>query len=186
MDLVLFGIQGSGKGTQAKKLAENFGYTIFEMGAELRCMSQSDTETGRCVKACIDAGQLVPPNIIMDVVSHALLKINGKVLFDGIPRDMHQMREFDTVMTRFQRSFRCVQLTLDDATAFVRIQGRAKEQGRADDMNPDAVQKRIAIFKANTVPVVEEYRKEGKMIDVDASPAIDQVFENLKKVLSAS
>ncbi len=72
MDLVLFGIQGSGKGTQAKKLAAEYGYNIFEAGAELRKIASSDSPLGRRVKGYIDQGHLVPHTIIMEVVAAAI------------------------------------------------------------------------------------------------------------------
>src|ERR1035437_7262649 len=100
MDLIFFGIQGSGKGTQAKKLASAFGYDIFEAGGELRAIAATVTELGRTVKAHIDAGHLVPHAIVMQVVRVAILRRprEQKMLFDGIPRDLEQMRDFDAIM----------------------------------------------------------------------------------------
>ena len=75
MDLVFFGIQGSGKGTQAKTLAEEFGYYIFEAGGELRKIKASGTELGELVKKYIDNGELVPFEIIMEVVNEAVAAV---------------------------------------------------------------------------------------------------------------
>src|SRR6185295_10510811 len=99
MDLVFFGIQGSGKGTQAKKLAAEFGYDIFEAGGELRKIAASGSELGKTVKNYIDEGHLVPHEIIMEVVKEAIGKRpkDQKILFDGIPRDDNQMRDFDAI-----------------------------------------------------------------------------------------
>ncbi|HVW66584.1 MAG TPA: nucleoside monophosphate kinase [Candidatus Peribacteraceae bacterium] len=187
MDLVLFGIQGSGKGTQAKKLAEEFNYSIFETGAELRKIAASGTELGNIIKSYIDAGNLAPLDIVMEVVKQAILAkpADQKLLFDGIPRDLEQMKSFNTIMREVGRDFRCVQLTLDDDTAFKRIQGRALQEGRADDANEEAIRRRMNIFKERTLPVIESYRTDGNMTDIDGGRSIDEVYEDLKSVVAA-
>src|SRR6185295_16910480 len=110
MDLVLFGIQGSGKGTQAKKLAADFGYDIFEAGGELRKIAASGSELGKTVKSYIDQGHLVPHEIIMQVVDEAIRARpkTQKILFDGIPRDEAQMKDFDAIMKKAGRDVRCI------------------------------------------------------------------------------
>lgn len=186
MDLVLFGIQGSGKGTQAKKLAQDFGYSIFETGAELRKIAASGTELGNTIKSYIDQGHLAPLTIVMQVVKEAILARpkTQKILFDGIPRDLDQREEFNAIMLELGRDFRCVQLTLDDDTAFRRIKGRALAEGRADDADDDAIRRRMQIFKERTTPVIEAYRKEGNMIDVDGGRSVEEVYEELRKAIS--
>lgn len=187
MDLVLFGIQGSGKGTQAKKLAEEFGYSIFETGAELRKIAASGTDLGNTIKSYIDVGQLAPIDIVMEVVKQAILARpkNQKLLFDGIPRDLDQMKGFDAIMHEVGRDFRCVQLTLDDDTAFRRIQSRAMLEGRADDADESAIRRRMNIFKERTLPVIEAYRTQGNMTDIDGGRTIDEVYEDLRKTAGA-
>lgn len=186
MDLVLFGIQGSGKGTQAKKLAEEFGYSIFETGAELRKIAASGTELGNVIKSYIDAGHLAPLDIVMEVVKQAILERpkNQPILFDGIPRDLEQRKSFDTIMREVGRTFRCIQLTLDDKTAFDRIHGRALQEGRTDDANEEAIRRRMNIFKERTLPVIEAYRAEGNMTDIGGSRSIDEVYADLQRVVS--
>src|SRR3989338_3026273 len=105
MDLVLFGIQGSGKGTQAKLLASEFGYEIFEMGGELRSLVASGSELGKTVASYIDQGNLVPHEIIMQVLREGIAKRDGgrTILFDGVPRDLDQMRDFDASMHELKR-----------------------------------------------------------------------------------
>src|SRR3989344_7475426 len=107
MDLVLFGIQGSGKGTQAKKFAAEFGYDIFEAGGELRKIAASGSELGETVKSYIDIGKLVPFEIIMEVLEQAVSSRdrNQKILFDGIPRDENQKKSFDEIMENLGRDF---------------------------------------------------------------------------------
>lgn len=187
MDLVLFGIQGSGKGTQAKKLAAEFDYDIFEAGGELRKIAASGSPLGEEVKSYIDHGKLVPFAIIMKVVAEAIaLRPNHqKILFDGIPRDLDQMREFDGIMGNQGRTFRGIQFLVDEEKAFTRILGRAKVEGRVDDSDEGKIRTRMRTFKEKTVPVIEHYRRAGGMTDIDGEGNVDEVYERLKMVVGA-
>lgn len=184
MDLVLFGIQGSGKGTQARKLAEEFGYSIFETGAELRTIAATNTQLGQTIKSFIDRGHLAPLAMVMQVVKEAILARpkDQKILFDGIPRDLQQMSEFNAIMREAGRDFRCIQLTLNDDSAFERIRGRAQAEGRADDANEEFVRRRMGIFKEQTLPVIDQYRRNGKMTDIDGNRSIDDVYADLRLI----
>lgn len=185
MDIVLFGIQGSGKGTQAKKLAQEFGYEIFEMGGELRKMSTSGTELGKTVAAYIDKGHHAPLEIVMQVAKDAILSrpASQRILFDGLPRNADQMMGFDTIMAEAGRPFRCVQLVIPRDLAVERIMQRAKEQNRADDADEEAVKRRLDIFLEKTVPVIQHYASRRNMTDIDSSASIDEVYEKLKEVV---
>ncbi len=185
MDLVLFGIQGSGKGTQAVRLAAEFNFDIFEAGGELRKIAASGSELGQTVKSYIDAGNLVPHEIIMQVVKEAILARPKEqtILFDGIPRDADQKRDFDTVMQEVGRAFQCVEILLDPQTAKQRILGRAKAQGRADDADMTIIERRMQTFEQKTQPVIEQYRQAGLMIDIDGNQSPDLVYAELKNQL---
>lgn len=184
MDIVLFGIQGSGKGTQAKKLASEFGYDMFEAGGELRAIAASGSELGNTVKSYIDQGHLVPHEIIMRVVKESVCdKGSATVIFDGVPRDLDQMRDFNIIMQECGRAFRCVELKVNEAAVMERLQKRAKEQGRADDAQEDAVRRRIALFHEKTEPVIAAYRAAGNVTDVDGDGSIEEVYARLKGVL---
>jgi adenylate kinase len=183
MDIVLFGIQGSGKGTQAKRLAAEFGYDIFEAGGELRKIAASDT--GKTVKSYIDQGHLVPHEIIMQVVKEAILKRpkTQKILFDGIPRDDAQMQGFDTIMKDVDRDFVCVHILLTPEEGMQRILGRAKAEGRKDDSDTAIIQRRMNTFTEKTMPVIAKYKKEGKVNEIDGMKSVDEVYEGMKKAI---
>lgn len=185
MDLVLFGVQGSGKGTQAKRLAAEFQYDIFEAGGELRKIAASGSELGQTVKSFIDKGNLVPFEIIMQVVKEAIMARpkNQKILFDGIPRDENQMASFDQIMKDAGRDFRCIHILLSPEEGMKRILGRAKAEGRADDADTAIVQKRMNTFTEKTMPVIQKYKKEGKIIEVDGMKNVDEVYGEMKKVV---
>lgn len=187
MDIVLFGIQGSGKGTQARKLCSEFGYALFEAGGALRAIAATDTPLGKTVKEHIDAGHHVSQDIIMEVVAAFIAELpEGKaVVFDGIPRNMGQKDAFDALMANDEREFRCVELIVDEEAAVRRILGRAKIEGRIDDANEDAIRRRIALFHEKTQPVIDAYRAEGVLADVDGEGTMDEVYGRLKAAISA-
>lgn len=182
MDLIFFGIQGSGKGTQAKKLAVEFGYDIFEAGGELRKIVASGSELGKTVQRYIDQGHLVPHEIIMQVVAEAIAARpkTTKILFDGIPRDEAQKKDFDEVMKKADREFRCIHFLLDATEAKNRILGRAKEEGRADDADLSIIERRMNTFSEKTLPVIEEYKKAGLVTEIDANRGVEEVYSELK------
>lgn len=186
MDLVFFGIQGSGKGTQAKKLAAEFGYDIFEAGGELRKIAASGSELGATVKSYIDQGHLVPHEIIMQVVKEAIAsRPKGvQILFDGIPRDVDQMRDFDVIMQDAGRDFRCIHFLLDPEEAKNRILGRAKAEGRADDADTEIIQRRMKTFTDKTLPVIRRYETAGKVSEIDAKSSVDAIYSTLKALVA--
>lgn len=177
MDLVLFGIQGSGKGTQAKLLADRFGFEIFEMGGQLRSMAASGSELGKVIASHIDQGHLVPHQIIMQVLREVLTSKDKTkpILFDGVPRDEHQMQDFDAIMADLGRSFRCVHLVVPEEVVLERLRKRAEEQGRADDAKPEFIARRIGWFKEKNIPVIDQYAAQGLVAEVDGLGTVDEV-----------
>ncbi len=187
MDLVLFGIQGSGKGTQAKKLAAEFDFDMFETGGELRAIAASDTDLGRTVKSFIDKGHLAPLEIVMQVVKEAILARpkDTRILFDGIPRNHEQMESFNEIMSDVGRQFRCIELTVDAEQALKRIQLRAAEQGREDDANEETIRRRMQLFIEKTKPVIDAYKAQDIMTEVDGEGSVDEVYERMKAAVQA-
>lgn len=181
MDLLLFGIQGGGKGTQARKIVERFGYQYFEAGAELRKIVASGTDLGRKVSSFIDAGNLVPNDVMMEVVEHAVMQIplEQHILFDGVPRFEEQKIAFDAMMVRAGRQFRGIELTVNDDLAIQRILQRGREQGRRDDQDQEKIKKRMGWTHEKTQPVIEEYRAQGIVETVDGEADVDVVFDRV-------
>jgi adenylate kinase len=188
MDIVLFGIQGSGKGTQAKKLAAEYGFFIFETGAELRKIAASGTPLGQVVSSHIDHGHLAPHEIVMQVVDEAVKKIpaSQRILFDGIPRSIEQQKDFDEVMKNAGREFRCIELIVDEEAALQRILGRAKEEGRADDSNEEFIRRRMNTFKEKTRPVIDVYAANGMLTTVDGEGTVDEVYGRMKAAVGGN
>ncbi len=180
-DIILFGVQGSGKGTQAQIIAEVLGYVIFEAGAELRKIRASDSDLGRQVKSIIDAGNLVPNEIVIEIVAEFLRGVSAdeKVIFDGLPRSMVQKESLDALLSEAKRETICLFLELPRDIAIARM----KERGRADDTD-EVIKTRIDNYQEQTIPVIDKYDEEGKLLRVDGNQPIEKVTKDILTVLS--
>lgn len=179
MNLIFFGIQGSGKGTQAKLLAEKFNYVIFETGGELRKLASQDSNLGKKVKSIIDAGHLVSSDLVMEIVENFLVQNKDKkIIFDGIPRNQDQQTMFLELLNRHSIPYLAVHFKLEKEEALNRLYKRAEIEGRADD-NEESIQRRINIFYTETLPIIEQYQELNHLMEIDASPTIEEIFEEL-------
>ncbi len=184
-DLILVGIQGSGKGTQAKILAQNKGYQIFETGGALRAIGKEDSDLGRQVKEITTRGDLVPNEIVMEIVRDF---VNNKaekskpIIFDGIPRSEEQRQSLEVLLEDLGRDFEVLHVVLSEDEAFSRVMKRAEIEGRADD-NPEAIRKRIQNFYKFTQPLLEPWNKMGKVTDIDGDQPIEKVTAEIAEKL---
>ena len=179
MNLIFFGIQGSGKGTQAKLLAENHGFEIFETGGELRKLAKEDSALGLKVKSIIESGNLVPTEVVMEIVENFLNNAQSeRIIFDGIPRNLEQSEMLRSLLKNHNIEYTAVHFTLSEEEALKRLMKRAEIEGRADD-NEESIKTRIGIFYEKTVPVIESVSENGNFIEIDASQTIDKVNDSL-------
>jgi len=199
MDLVLFGMQGSGKGTQAEQLVKSCDFEMFETGAELRRLASEDSELGKKVKTIIEAGHLVPTEVVMEIIANFISRLpaNKNVLFDGIPRSKDQKKQFDELMQKEGREFMGLLIEITEKEALDRLTTRRlctnckqtypafydKETcekcggeliTRKDD-TPDAIRVRLDTFLEKTVPVIEKYKASGNMLIVNGIQSIEAV-----------
>lgn len=179
-DILLFGIQGSGKGTQAKILAEHSGMVIFETGAELRKIREEESELGKIVREIIDRGDLVPNEIVMDIVQHFLERVpqDARIIFDGIPRSMPQKETFDSLLAEKGRQATCLFLDVPRNEVVVRMH----ERGREDDTE-EAIAKRIENYEKETVPVLLAYESEGDFLRINGSQSLEKVAEDIANMI---
>ncbi len=180
MDILLFGIQGSGKGTQAQLLSEKFGFSIFETGAELRKIRSEDSGLGSAIREIIDRGDLVPNAIVMDIVAHFLEGISAEtpILFDGIPRSLKQKESLDALLSSRDRTVHGIFLSVPRDEAIVRM----LERGREDDTRM-VIERRLQNYEMETLPVIESYEAEGKLTRVEGINAVDRVFADCSLVI---
>lgn len=211
MDYVLFGIQGSGKGTQGKILAEKIKAVYFETGGELRRLSSEDSPLGKKVKAIIDAGRLVPNEVVMEIVENFVAKDESSgapIIFDGIPRNKEQSRTFEDLLGKLQRDYKGIYFELSREEAERRLISRricakcktvfpASYKGgkcekcvgelvtRFDD-NISSIRTRLDIFYAETLPVINGWLASGKMLSIDASGTIEEITTDLMSKIEGS
>jgi adenylate kinase len=174
--VLLLGPPGSGKGTQGQALARRLGIGHLSSGELLRREAAAGTELGRQVAAYLDRGELVPDDLVIAVMRHALRstdRSNGYVL-DGFPRNVAQAEQADALEATGGVADEVVYLALPDDVARQRLAGRAAE-GRSDDADPDVIDRRLRVFHAETEPLLDLYRDRGILWVVDADEPAEAV-----------
>jgi len=179
--IVLVGPQGSGKGTQASRIAEHYGIAAISTGDVFRQNVTDDSELGRQVKAIIEAGDLVSDALTFEVVRDRLGEPDaaGGFLLDGFPRNLDQLGMLDTFLAQRNEPLTAViELGVSRAVSIDRLTRRAFEQGRSDDTE-EVISNRLAIFERETAPILEVYRDHGLVDSVDGVGSLDEVTERI-------
>jgi len=170
MKLILIGIQGSGKSTQGNILSERLGVPYLSSGHIFREMAKEKTPWGRYVKETLNGGYLIPDEKAIPIIEEYLAKpeyIHGYIL-DGFPRTPKQAEDFTNGVDKV------VYLKVSDKEALWRLSGRV-EEGIREDNTLHAIRKRIQLFHDVTEPVLEYYRKQGRLLEVDGEKTIEEV-----------
>jgi adenylate kinase len=207
--LVLLGRQGAGKGTQSIRLADHFGVIHVSTGDMFRTQAAQGTAFGLEAKRYMDAGDLVPDEIVVGVIEECMVPggpLGGGFVLDGFPRTLHQARELDRVIAGFPLDL-VIDLDVPREIVFDRIAGRRVCENcqrvyhvnlppthdwvcdtcggpvrQRDDDTEEAVERRLELYELETVPIVEYYRARGLLTVVDGVGEGDEVFERLVKV----
>lgn len=181
-NIVLFGPPGSGKGTQAAKLVEKYGFVHLSTGDIFRANIKGQTELGTLAKSYMDKGQLVPDEVTINMLKSEADKFSNPngFIFDGFPRTIFQAESLDEYLkSRNTAIDLMLSLEVEEEELKKRLLLRGKDSGRADDQNPDIIQNRIEVYHKDTAPAKDFYTKQNKFKPINGIGAIDDIFASL-------
>lgn len=179
--LLIVGPPGAGKGTQAARIAERFGIPTISTGDIFRANIANETELGKRVKQIVDAGDYVPDSLTNELVTDRLSAADATTgfLLDGYPRTPDQVRYLAELLDSHGHKLDAVlRLVADQEEIVRRLQKRAIEQGRADD-SEEAIRHRQEVYQRETAPVLEMFREQGLLIEVDGLGSVDEVSDRI-------
>lgn len=206
MNIVFIGMPGSGKGTQAQKLAQKLNIPFVSTGDLFRLQIEKQTEIGETVKDLIAQGNLVSDDTTFELLKQGLkdFDISRGVILDGFPRNLNQAQMLETHM----KIDKVVNINLSESEVLIRIGGRrtcscgatyhikfnpsklenicdvcGKELVIREDAKESAIKIRIEIYKKNVDPLLDFYREKGIVLDIDGDPAIDDVTQEINNKL---
>jgi adenylate kinase len=189
VNILVLGPQGSGKGTQAKKVSQTYGVPHIATGDMIREMKERDTPLGEQLREIYNRGDLVNDELMIELIRDRLSRgdtVPGFIL-DGFPRTMVQAEALDALLRDLDRELDIVfEFQVPDREQLLeRMLKRAAEENRADD-TPDAIQRRLELYDRETAPLVEYYRStRGNVVGIHADRTIDEVFAEIEDSLSA-
>jgi adenylate kinase len=214
MNIILLGPPGSGKGTQAKRIEQTHGIVQLSTGDMLRATTASDSEFGRRVKAIMDSGQLVPDDIIVEMIDRRIAERDCRkgFILDGFPRNVPQAEALDAMLAAHGLKLdHVILLDVDEAVLVDRLSGRfscnhcgasyherynrPRRDGVCDvcgstefvcraDDRPEAVKARFEVYRRQTAPILPYYASRGILRRIDGMADIDAVTREIEKVLA--
>jgi adenylate kinase len=180
--ILILGPQGSGKGTQAKRIAAAYDAPHIATGDILREAVSNGSELGRQVRPILDRGDLVPDNLMVGLIRERLAEEDAFVL-DGFPRTVAQAEALDAMLEEIGKPLDAViLLRVSDEVATERLDARARQEGRADD-SPEAIRNRLRLYHELTEQVVDRYQLAGIEVIVDGEQSMDDVFADIQDAL---
>ncbi|WP_018949822.1 adenylate kinase [Thioalkalivibrio sp. ALMg11] len=213
MRIVLMGAPGSGKGTQAKKMVATFGIPQISTGDLLRAAVAAETELGKQAKSAMDAGQLVPDDLVLGLIRDRLQEPDAQkgFILDGFPRNVAQAEALDTMLSDIESPLdRAIQIDVPFEELKQRLTGRVscgdcgavfnthtfppQKEGvcdlcggellhRADD-NEETVVNRLKVYEEQTQPLIEYYDGHGLLKHINGTRDIELIFDEIRQLLS--
>lgn len=186
MNIVLMGGPGSGKGTQSEKLIEKYGLHHISTGDVLRGHIKNETELGKIAKSYIDEGQLIPDELMIEILDDVLereAKDKPGVIFDGFPRTIPQAEALSSLLEKRGKELHAViGLEVPEEVLVERMLNRGKQTGRADD-NEDTIKKRLKVYHDQTEPLKEHYGKKNKYRAIKGTGSIEEIFASISNAI---
>jgi adenylate kinase len=186
MHIVLVGPPAAGKGTQAGRIVERFGCVHVATGDILRSNADRGTQLGRTASEYMDRGDLVPDEVMIDMVLERLGEgdLGEGFVLDGFPRTVPQAEALDRRLAELGRPLDAVvSLEIDEHELRDRLARRAEEQDRVEDEDPDAIHRRLELFNRETEPLLDHYAGTGLLVRVDGGGEVDEVTERIAEAL---
>ena len=206
MNIVLLGAPGAGKGTQAQRLVEEFGFAHISTGDLLRAAIKAGSELGQKAKGYMDAGKLVPDELVIDLVKERLGADDAQrgFILDGLPRNTAQAVTLDSELAAMERTLDAALLvSVEPAVIVDRLSSRrtcrdcgytapagvdvcprcSGEMYQRDDDKPETIQRRLDVYESQTAPLVEYYKGHSILKEVDGDRPVDEVYADVKTLL---
>ena len=181
LNIVIFGAPGSGKGTQSERIVEKYGINHISTGDVLRAEIKNGTELGKTAKGYIDQGQLIPDELMIDILGSVFdsFKDSKGVIFDGFPRTIAQAEALKKMLAeRGQDVSVMVVLDVPEEELMVRLIKRGKDSGRADD-NEETIKKRLHVYHSQTAPLIDWYKNEKKYQHINGLGTMEGIFAEI-------
>ncbi|OQX51471.1 hypothetical protein B5M47_00525 [candidate division CPR3 bacterium 4484_211] len=185
MNIVVMGPPGSGKSTQGRFLAEELGLVLIQTGAEIRRLMKKPTPLGRRLKKLYLEGKLVDDGTILEITREKLAAAakNRGFVCDGLPRNLNQARELDSILEEIDSSLDMVFFVkVDDKECIKRLLHRGETENRPDDVI-ETIKKRLREYHRSTGPILDYYRGKGLLLEIDGSKSVEEIHgEIMEKI----
>lgn len=187
-NIVIFGAPGSGKGTQSDKIIAKYGLGHISTGDVLRGEIKKGSELGKTAKAYIDKGQLIPDELMVDILASVydgFGKDHKGVIFDGFPRTIPQAEALKKMLAkRGHKVAAMIELDVPEDELMKRLLLRGQQSGRSDD-NEETIKKRLNVYHNQTSPLIEWYKGEGIHHHINGLGELDTIFGDIAEVIDS-
>ena len=187
LNIILFGPPGAGKGTQSELIQEKFNLTHLSTGDMFRFHMKNDTDLGKKAKEYMEAGNLVPDQLVIDMIDAKLSESHDTkgFIFDGFPRTTDQALALDELLSKKGWGIsKMVSLEVDEDELVKRLLLRGKDSGRKDDQDESIIRNRMAVYNNETAPLKDFYANQGKQIGVDGIGTVEEINGRINSAIS--
>ena len=186
LNIVLFGPPGAGKGTQSEKIIKKYNLVPIATGDLFRLHLKNNTELGITAKEYMNRGNLVPDEIVINMVEDKINKSQNAIgfIFDGFPRTINQAKALDKMLKEKNIPIKqMISLKVEEKELIRRIKNRGKTSGRLDDQSEEKINNRIKVYNDETKPVANFYEKYNKYTEVNGIGEIDEIFDKICSII---
>ena len=186
LNIVIFGAPGSGKGTQSEKIVEKYGINHISTGDVLRAEIKNGTELGKTAKNYIDQGQLIPDELMIDILASVFDSFEDSkgVIFDGFPRTIPQAKALKEMLNKRGTDVSVMlNLQVEEEELINRLLERGKVSGRSDD-NLETIKSRLDVYHKQTAPLADYYIGESKHVAIKGMGTIEEIFGRIKDAVN--